>query len=175
MKVVLVRHTSVDVPKGTCYGWTDVAVADTFDSEAALTNDALHGMTFDRVYCSPLSRARKLAAACGFRDPIIDERLKEMNMGDWEMQRFEDINDPNLQLWYDDYLNRPTTNGESFRMLYARVSDFLDEVRARDYCRIAVFAHGGVLLCAGLYVGIYKEQNLFDNITPYGGLMEIDV
>ena len=28
MDVILIRHTSVNVPKGTCYGWSDVPVAD---------------------------------------------------------------------------------------------------------------------------------------------------
>ena len=33
----MIRHTSVGVPKGTCYGWSDVPVADTFEAEAAET------------------------------------------------------------------------------------------------------------------------------------------
>ena len=41
MEVILVRHTSVDVPKGTCYGWTDVPVRDTFEQEAQATKHAL--------------------------------------------------------------------------------------------------------------------------------------
>jgi alpha-ribazole phosphatase len=41
MKVILIRHTRVDVPKGTCYGWTDVPLADTFLKEAAITENNL--------------------------------------------------------------------------------------------------------------------------------------
>ena len=41
MEVVLIRHTSVDVPKGTCYGQTDVPVRDTFEQEAELTRQGL--------------------------------------------------------------------------------------------------------------------------------------
>lgn len=175
MKVFLIRHTSVNVPKDTCYGCTDVPVADTFDEEARLTREALRGITFDRVFCSPLTRARLLAQACGYHNPVIDKRLCEMNMGDWEMRRFDEISDPNLQLWYDDYLNRPATNGESFRMLYARVESFLNDLRKEDCRQAAVFSHGGVLLCAGLYAGIYSESNIFDNLTPYGGLIRIDI
>ena len=37
MEVYMIRHTSVGVPKGTCYGWTDVPIADTFEQEAAET------------------------------------------------------------------------------------------------------------------------------------------
>ena len=40
---------------------------------------------------SPLTRARKLAAYCGYPNPTLDDRLKEMNMGDWEMRLYDDI------------------------------------------------------------------------------------
>lgn len=173
MRITLIRHTSVDVPKGTCYGWTDVPVTATFPVEAAATRQALNGKTFDIVYSSPLTRARLLAAACGYDNPEIDSRLKEMNMGDWEMLRYDDIKDENLERWYKDYLNRAATNGESFNMLYDRVKSFLEEIKLKHFRNVAVFAHGGVLLCAGLYVGIYRKENLFDNITPYGGFIEI--
>ena len=60
MKVTMIRHTSVDVPKGMCYGWSDVPVAATFEQEAAETKKNLSGKTFDGVFSSPLTRARKL-------------------------------------------------------------------------------------------------------------------
>ena len=65
----MVRHTRVGVPKGTCYGWSDVPVADTFEQEATLTKSRLVEVFADGnpdiVYSSPLMRARKLAAFCG--------------------------------------------------------------------------------------------------------------
>ena len=146
MEIYLIRHTSVNVPKGTCYGFTDVPLKDTFETEAAQTKKQLEGLTFDCVYTSPLSRATKLAEFCGFPDAIRDDRLKEMNMGEWEMQMFDKINDPNLQKWYDNYLDHPTTGGESFRDLYNRVSSFLHELKQKEFQRVAIFAHGGVLL-----------------------------
>ena len=84
MEVVLIRHTSVDVPKGTCYGWSDVPVAETFEHEAAETKAQLAAYTpFEAVFSSPLTRARKLATFCGYAHPEVDDRLKEMYMGDW--------------------------------------------------------------------------------------------
>ena len=91
MEVVLIRHTSVDVPKGTCYGWSDVPVAETFEHEAAETKAQLAAYTpFEAVFSSPLTRARKLATFCGYAHPEVDDRLKEMYMGDWEMQRYDE-------------------------------------------------------------------------------------
>ena len=104
MKVVLIRHTRVDVPKGTCYGWSDVPVAETFVQEAAVTKAKLQRYpAFDAVYSSPLSRAHRLATFCGYPNAIIDNRLKEINMGDWEMQLYDDIEkkDPAIHAWFD--------------------------------------------------------------------------
>ncbi|MDE7378091.1 MAG: alpha-ribazole phosphatase [Paraprevotella sp.] len=175
MEIYLIRHTSVDVPPGTCYGCTDVPLRDTFEQEAAETRRRLEGLSFDKVFCSPLSRAARLAAFCGYPDAERCDRLKEMNMGEWEMRRFDDITDPQLQRWYDDYLNQPTKGGESFRDLYARVTDFLNELRGKEYKRVALFAHGGVLICARVFAGQIRMEDGFDQLTPYGGVERIEV
>ena len=176
MEIILVRHTSVAVAKSTCYGWTDVALSETFEQEATLTRNALSAHApFDAAYCSPLSRATRLAAFCGYENPIIDPRLREMNMGDWEMQRFDEIVDDNLQRWYADYMNVRTTNGEGFPDVYSRVSDFLNQLKTQPHRRVVVFAHGGVLICAGIYAGVFKRENAFEHLTPFGGLLRITI
>ena len=175
MDLTLIRHTRVAVPPGTCYGWTDVPVADTFLQEAEAVRQRLQGMSFDAVFTSPLTRARKLATFCGFPDAIDDPRLREMNMGEWEMQRYDDITDPHLQRWYDDYLHLPTTGGESFPMLYERVSAFLDEIRTRPYHHVAIFAHAGVLACAGIWAGLWKAEDAFSHQVEYGRELKLKI
>ena len=77
MKVYIVRHTSVLLDGNvTCYGATDVDVRPTFEEEAQLTKERLHGIPFDGVFSSPLQRARKLAVYCGFADAVLDDRLR---------------------------------------------------------------------------------------------------
>ena len=96
-------------------------------------------------------------------------------MGDWEMQRFDEIVDDNLQCWYADFMNVRTTNGEGFPDIYARVSSFLNMLKTQTHRRVVVFAHGGVLICAGIYAGLFKRENAFDNLTPFGGLLKITI
>ena len=98
-----------------------------------------------------------------------------MNMRDWEMKRYDDIKDDNLQKWYDDYMHVATTNGESFPMIYKRVADFLDELKTKDYKHVAVFAHCGILLCAGIYGGLFSEEGCFEHTVDYGGIEEIEI
>lgn len=175
MQVYLIRHTHVDIPRGTCYGQTDVPVAATFEAEAQLTKSNLRGISFDKVYSSPLTRAYKLACYCGYPEADRDDRLKEMYMGQWEMQRYDEIKDEALQMWYKDYMHLACTGGESYPMLYARVKSFLDELKTKNYQRVAVFAHGGVLICAGVYAGIIPEDKAFEYLTDFGGIEILNI
>lgn len=176
MYVTLIRHTSVDIPKGTCYGQTDVPLAQSFPQEAAETKAQLDYIQlkqgpFQAAFSSPLSRAFRLAQFCGFPNATKDPRLMEMNMGDWEMQKYDEINDEALQMWYDDYMNLKATNGEGFPDLYQRVANFLDELKTKNIQSAAIFAHGGTLLAAGIYAGLFPKESCFQHLPPFGGII----
>lgn len=174
MKVILVRHTSVGVPPGTCYGQTDVPLRSTFLEEAEAVHRQLAGYgPFDKVYTSPLSRCTRLADYCGHADAVHDVRLLELDFGIWEMQRYDEIRDPRLAAWYADYLHVPATGGESFAGQLHRVSCFLDELREKDYRRVAVFTHGGVMACAQVYAGLVRPEEAFGRVPSYGGILPI--
>lgn len=175
MVVYLIRHTSVDVPQGVCYGQTDVPLKPSFEAEATQTAGNLDGLSFDKVYTSPLTRCVRLADFCGYPEAERDDRIKELNFGDWEMHCFDDISDANLNNWYADYLHVKATNGESFEDQYRRVAHFLDELRQQPYEQVAIFAHGGVLLNAQIYAGILKPEDAFNGLTPYGGIVRIEL
>lgn len=174
MDVTLIRHTSVDVPPGTCYGQTDVPLRPTFPQEAARVHRSLDEFRpFDAVYVSPLSRCVRLAAWCGYPDAVCEARLMELNFGEWEMQRYDAIRDPRLAAWYADYLHVPATGGESFLEQLARVSSFLDELRVRSFGRVALFTHGGVIACAKVYAGLVTPEDAFRSLPGYGELVHI--
>lgn len=174
MEIYLIRHTSVDVPPGVCYGQTDVPLKPSFEQEATIVKEQLAEHTFDAVYTSPLSRCVRLATHCGYPDAQRDDRLKEMFMGDWEMQPFDTINDPQLQEWYDNYLYVPTLNGESYQDLLARVSSFFQDLKDHsNHKKIAVFAHGGVLLSAQIYAGVLTPTNALQKLPSYGEIVRI--
>lgn len=180
MEITLIRHTAVDVLPGVCYGQTDVPLKASFEQEAAVTSARLNEQTaargaFDKVFTSPLSRCTRLATYCGYPDAERDDRLKELNFGAWEMQSFLEIKDSRLQEWFNDYFNVAVTGGESFRMQYARVAAFLDELKQQAYQRVAIFAHGGVLICAQIYAGTLREEDAFSALTSYGGIVDITV
>lgn len=175
MKVVLIRHTSVDIIPGTCYGQTDVPLTDTFPAEAAIVRNAIPDIRFDVVCSSPLTRCRRLAEFCGYPEPLMDDRIKELNLGDCEMMMYDEIDDPNIKNWHTHFVETPIPGGESFRDIYNRVSSFLDSLKESGAKNVLIFAHGGVLACAKVYAGQTKLKNIFDELTPFGGMIEINV
>lgn len=175
MNLILVRHTSVAVERGVCYGQTDVPLADSFPSEAEIVKNKLKQYSFDAIYTSPLARCRKLADFCGFPDAIPDTRLMEMNFGKWEMKRYDEIEDPRLQLWYDDYLNVTATGGESAMMQCDRFKDFLDSLLYDENKTIAIFTHGGILIHALVLLKGLSYEEAYAMNPGYGAVMEFDV
>ena len=174
MVIYLMRHTAVDVPQGVCYGQTDVPLKPTFETEATQTAANLQGLSFDKVYTSPLTRCVRLATFCGYPDAERDDRLKELNFGDWEMHRFDEI----ATLTWKDGMQinlhvKADQMDESFEDQYRRVAGFLDELRQKPYEQVAIFAHGGILLNAQIYAGIIKPEEAFSALTPYGGIVKI--
>jgi alpha-ribazole phosphatase len=158
-----------------CYGQTDVPLNPSFPEEAALVHRGLRAERFDVVYTSPLSRCTRLAGYCGFSDALRDDRLKELHFGDWEMQYYDRINDPRLEEWYGDSLNVAATNGESFGMQYSRVAAFLDEVQKKNHMSVALFTHVGVIVCAQVYAELMRPEEAFQSLTPYGGIVKIEI
>ena len=176
MDVILLRHTTPDVPPGTCYGQADVPLKDTFEEEAAAAKAALEACgPVDHAFTSPLSRCTRLADFCGYPDAERDPRILEIDFGEWEMKRFDEITDPHLQDWFADHIHTPVTGGESFIQQYERVSRFLDELRNKPWRRVAVFAHGGVLVAAQVYAGLVTPGDAFAALPPFGGLIRIEL
>lgn len=177
MKVTLVRHTAVDVPPGTCYGQSDVDVLPTFADEARLVRGRLCGGHYDRVYSSPLKRCVKLAHACGYGTPVMDHRLKELNFGQWEMQRWDEITDPRLQEYYADYVHVAPTGGENFEQQCQRVRACLHDIsqQAGQEASVLIFTHGGVIAAAMIHALGIEATDAFARQPRYGEVVTLDM
>lgn len=175
MKLTIIRHTSVDVPAGICYGFSDVPLMLSFPAEAEIVKSQLTGKTFDKVYSSPLSRCTSLAEYCGFASPILDPRLKELNFGDWELKSWMGIDKNEASAWFADWLNFPAKNGESYLAMQKRVNAFMDELKSSDAESICIFTHGGVIRLINVYLGIYPIEASFEFSVEYGQIFEFDM
>jgi alpha-ribazole phosphatase len=145
MQIYIVRHTTIDLPKGICYGQSDVSLLSTFEAEARTVRDKLPVET-DSIYTSPLTRCRRLAESFGYPNSIQEDvRLKEMNFGTWEMKAWDDIEQPALSHWMKNYETVRCPDGESYQDVVDRARSFLDELLSRDVSTAIVVTHGGVI------------------------------
>ena len=140
MQVFLIRHPRPLVEPGLCYGRLDVDCDDPLPVAARLR---LPPDT--TIFSSPLRRARRLAEAL---DPCVrlDARLSEIDFGDWEGRRWDDIDRDAIDDWAADVLNFTPPGGESVADLQRRVIDFAGEIKATVAGpRVALVTHAGVI------------------------------
>ena len=148
MRLTLVRHTRTAVPRGVCYGSTEVELAPTFEEEAARIVATLPPA--DRLVTSPLSRCRRLAERIGAARalvPIVDERLREMDFGGWEGVPWASISRTELDAWADDFLHARPHGGESVHMMRERTGSAIEDFRRSGVSHIVV-THAGIIRAA---------------------------
>ncbi len=169
MEIYLIRHTKVNVEPGICYGQKDVDLAESYPEELETVKEKLKDIDFDLIISSPLSRAKKLATDI-FGDQVdVDQRLMELNFGDWEGKVWDEIKDPLFPVWMEDFVNKKCSNGESFVMLRDRVLEFWNEVKSKDCKKIAVFTHGGVIrTILAMEKNIKLEDSFNEPTTNFG-------
>lgn len=175
MKLFLIRHTSLQVPSGICYGQSDIDVASTFLDEALQTQQKLISTTFDAVYVSPLQRCLKLANVLDIGQPIIDNRLMELHFGDWEMLAWDDIPRDIFDIWAHDYANLAPPNGETFSQLQQRGIHILEEILAHyPSGNIAFVTHGGMIRALLAHVLNMPLKGLFRFTIDYGSVTQLE-
>ena len=85
-KIYLARHgETIWSLSGQHTGMTDIPLTDHGKADALHLGKRLHGLTFAKVFSSPLQRALKTCELAGFDSMVIpDPLLEEWNYGDYE-------------------------------------------------------------------------------------------
>ena len=153
-------------------GCTDIPLDDTGREQARRWQVPLAAIRFKQVYTSALTRCRETAAiACPGSTPVIDRRLNEIDLGDWDGQEFEyiKINHPDLfeQRGRDIYGFCPPA-GESFNDLVHRVSPFFSELPLSSHTLLVT--HAGVIRAMRCFWAGEKMQTLLTFKTHYAQL-----
>ncbi|MCW2119591.1 alpha-ribazole phosphatase [Flavobacterium sp. 7A] len=171
MEVYLVRHTETVCEKGICYGQSDVPIAapylEIFESiKKQLPQDAI-------VYSSPLVRCSQLASYLS-NTIIKDDRLMEMNFGNWEMKNWDAISPDEFTPWMNDFVNVSVPNGESFVELYNRVNDFLENDFQHNTSKaVVIVAHAGVIRSILCKISGLPLKDAFNNKVGFGAVIKI--
>ena len=150
------RHGETDWNKELrIQGSTDIPLNENGIKLAEHVSEAVFGadITFDRIFSSPLQRARQTAEIMNkfSKAPIfIDERIREFCFGEAEGVTYEELKtNPkflNLRNWFLDPENYKAELGaESYVDFFSRIDSFLEDVKKVDSENILIVCHGGVV------------------------------
>ena len=162
--MIFLRHPRPDVDAGICYGRLDLDIhADGHDqikSAVETTPPVSH------IVASPALRCRALTLALADRhgiEPVFDERLWEMNMGDWEGLPWKDIPRDRSEEWLKDPFNLPCPNGECFADLQVRVLEAIGELDGET----AIVCHAGPIRAVQMAWQGLTFREAFAQAPPY--------
>ena len=127
--VYLARHGETAwTLSGQYTGLTDLPLTERGERNARRLEERLRGLSFTRVFASPLQRARRTCELAGFGAVAeIDSDLVEWNYGDYEGQRTAEIRAkrPDWELFRDG-----CPRGESPAQAAARADRVVSRIRA---------------------------------------------
>ena len=151
--VTLVRHGETEwSASGRHTGRTDIPLSEEGERKARALRERLKGVTFDRVFTSPLQRARRTCELSGFGEVAkVDPDLLEWNYGDYEGRKTSEIlaGRPGWLLFRDG-----CPNGEQPADVGKRADRVIARLRAAETPTI-VFSSGHILrVLAARWLGL---------------------
>lgn len=143
MRVRIVRHTAVGIEKSICYGQSDVPLAPTWQADIAAVAERV-SYAGEAIFSSPLTRCETLARHIS---PTVkcDDRLREIDMGDWELAPYSEIGEAAFNAWLSHLGSAKPPRGESYADVQNRIFSFWDaEIEPLNSDTIIV-AHDGAI------------------------------
>lgn len=181
MRLVLIRHTKTAGPAARVCGRTDVGLASSYEGERTTLFDGLRKeWTPNRIVCSPLLRARRLAddAALAFgaagMKAGIDPRLTELDFGEWEGRNWDDIDRGQLDAWAAEPVDFRCPGGESYQDLLERVGSALEDLRSGSGRCVWIFCHAGPIRASLAHALQLPPAALFSVEIEHGRASAID-
>lgn len=171
MEIYLIRHTTPAIERGVCYGFSDIDLAESFEEEAQQVALQLPHRSF-RVISSPLQRCTKLARRLFKQAPLTDERWKELNFGDWELQHWNQIDKDALTRWMQHFVHQRVPGGESYLDLQTRCIAAFQEVLDQKQDTV-IITHGGVIRTLLSHVNQLPLEQSFTTRVDYGAVVHL--
>lgn len=153
MNLLLIRHGETSWNQERRYqGQQDSPLSELGIQQAEKTAAFLAKMNIDAVYTSDLLRAKRTAEAIARPHgltPIEDQRLREINFGEWEgltraevQARYPDL----FAARFRDHMNVRVPGGELPVEVANRLLEFVQDLQAKHAHQVvAAVSHGGAL------------------------------
>lgn len=176
MKIYLVRHTQVAISKEYCYGNSDVDLAESQSEDIQVVKDKLKGIKFNKSYTSPLKRCKSLSDKLA-SNVIEDSALEEMSLGDWELQKWADLDQKVIHEWMNDFVNISPPNSESYLEYSMKPVFFFDELAKslNENDNILLTSHSGAIRAIICHVLNLSLAHAFNFEIDFGSVSTIEV
>lgn len=163
MKIYITRHslTTWNEEK-RLQGWKNSDLTKQGLEDAKRLGNYLKNQSFDGIYSSPLKRAKETAQLIFPNKTIIeDDRLKEMNFGDYEGKFIDELKKEKdyYTLWNEPQGDFSIKNGETYQEVVDRVLDFIEEKYKENKKCIFITIHGMLFtVLNGLFLNLPIEH-----------------
>ena len=184
VRLLLARHGQTEWHRDNRYvSRTDIALTETGHAQALALAHRAEREKVDLVFSSPLGRAlltAKPAAAARNLEPETDERLRELDFGEWEGRTLAEIReeDPESVRRFEESGEHGFPGGEPLHEGAERVFDVFAELsRSHAGGTVLVVAHNTLLrlaLCRMLGVELGQYRRLLPRVLN-GALSEVHV
>lgn len=177
MEIYLIRHTKPDIDKGICYGQSDILLADSFGEELKSLHTRLKS-SLNIIYTSPLQRCHLLAKELSLShgNIIINDNLKELNFGKWELQPWSEIKSAELNPWMADYVNTKCPDGESYHQLARRINKVWESILTKAHkTPLGIITHAGPIRALIAQLLEIPPENSFRISIDYGSISKISI
>ncbi|AZB01929.1 alpha-ribazole phosphatase [Chryseobacterium joostei] len=165
MEIHLIRHTAVENPENLCYGFAEMPLRSNYSEDFKHLN---LDKDFDLLISSPARRCCLLADYFKF-DYATDDRLREMNFGNWELKKWTEIPEEEINPWYKDFINIKASGGENLLEMQTRVLSFWNELLVeKDADKVLIIAHAGVIRLILQNILQFPLENMFSIQIDYG-------
>ena len=152
LNIYLLRHgeTQYNADGNRYCGRTDIQLTKKGIQQAELVAGQLVDIVFDGIYSSPLKRAYETARIASDNQPVTKEnRLIEIDFGNWEGKTREEFIAENESLWSawceNPRMARAGGTGETGEEVISRLNGFFAEIREKHPSgNILVVAHNGI-------------------------------
>ncbi len=174
MKIYLVRHVEVNHNLYKLYNREDEDLNETGIKQAKELSEKIKDIEYDFVISSPLLRAKHTADIINVknRNIILDDRLKERDLGNLSGQSIQNTN-------REEYWNYYTTiqygTSENIKKFFKRIYNFIDELKQKDYESILIVAHSGVSKAFNCYFNGIKDGKFLDRGLKNCEIKEYDL
>jgi len=177
LKIVLVRHAEViEEYKGKYNGHIDIALSANGKLQAKTLAQKLDSLTFDKIYCSDLLRARETLEIFHREEEVIfTHRLREKSWGRDEGKSFEEITVDgreyqNFMQWID------ALDGEDIQSYIENLQEYFNETILKEKCdTVLVVTHAGVIKTLLHFKEKISIEEAFSHSLPYSSFVTMEL